>query len=53
MTTVVAGRRAYNTNGDNQVLYDHALGSDNVKVSIIEPLECISIISNRRDDHHW
>ena len=39
MTIVVAHRRAYNTNGDNQVLHGDALGYDNVKVSIIEPLD--------------
>ena len=39
MTTVVTRERAYNTNGDNQALHGHALGSDNVKVSIIDPLD--------------
>ena len=39
MTTVVAHRRACNTNGDNQILHGHVLGSDNVKISIVEPLD--------------
>ena len=39
MTIVVARGRAYDTDGDNQVLHGYALGSDNVKVSIIEPLD--------------
>ena len=39
MTTVVAHGRAYNINGDNQMLYSHALRFDNVKVRIIEPLD--------------
>ena len=35
MKIVVTWRKAYNTNGDNQVLHSQILGSDNVKVSII------------------
>ena len=45
MTTVVALGRAYNTNGDNQMLYGDALGSNNIKVSIIEPLDINGYLS--------
>jgi len=45
MTIVVARGRAYNTNGDNQVLHGQALGSDNIKVSIIEPLDINAYLS--------
>ena len=38
MTIVVARGRAYNTNDDNQVIHGYTLRSDNIKVSIIEPL---------------
>jgi len=38
MTIIVARERAYNTNGDNQVLHGQEFGYDNVKVSIIESL---------------
>jgi len=39
MTIIVTRERAYNSNDDNQMLHGHALGSDNIKVSIIESLD--------------
>jgi len=38
ITIVVARGRVYNINCDNQVLHGQSLGSDNFKVSIIEPM---------------
>jgi len=50
MTIVVTRGRAYNTNGDNQVLHNQALGSDNVKVSIIEPLDINAYLQYPTDE---
>jgi len=39
MTVVVARGRVYNTNGNDQVLHDQPLKSDNIKVCIMDLLD--------------
>ena len=50
MIIIVARGTAYNTNGKNQVHHSLALGSDNVKVSFIEPLDINAYLSYPTDE---
>ena len=47
---IIAHERAYNTNGDNQIVHNQPLASDNVKVSIIKSLNINAYLSYPNDE---